>query len=267
VELQGRVDQLRKQGLGLASISYDPVTVLADFSARRSITFPLLSDAGSATIRRYGILNTTVPETNQLFGYPFPGTFVLNHDGFVTARFFEATYQERDTITSVLARLGGNVDAPATRVSAPHVEITSYLTDRVAAPGTHVSIVLDVKPGPRVHVYAPGVSGYKPIAVTITPQPGLIVRDTRYPKADDYFFKPLNEHVPVFQKPFRVIQDVTIDPSREAAATLKDLTSMTIDGRLDYQACDDKVCFVPQSIALTWTLTLRSLDTERAKKP
>jgi hypothetical protein len=151
VELQGRVDHLRKQGLGLASISYDPVSVLADFSARRSITFPLLSDAGSATIRKYGILNTTVPETNQLYGYPFPGTFVLNHDGVVTARFFEATYQERDTITSVLARLGGKVDAPATRVSAPHLEITSYLTDQVAAPGTHVSIVLDLKPGPRVH--------------------------------------------------------------------------------------------------------------------
>jgi hypothetical protein len=267
VELQGRVDHLRKQGLGLAAISYDPVSVLADFSARRSITFPLLSDAGSATIRKYGILNTTVPETNQLYGYPFPGTFVLNHDGVVTARFFEATYQERDTITSVLARLGGKVDAPATRVSAPHLEITSYLTDQVAAPGTHVSIVLDLKPGAHVHVYAPGVTGYKPIALAIAPRPGLIVRDAHYPKADDYFFKPLNEHVPVFQKPFRVVQDVTIDPSREAAPVLRDLTSMTIDGRLDYQACDDKVCFVPQSISLSWTLTLRSLDTERAKKP
>jgi hypothetical protein len=42
---------------------------------------------------------------------------------------------------------------------------------------------------------------------------------------------------------------------------------MTIDGTLNYQACDDKVCFVPQSISLSWTLTLRSLDTERAKKP
>lgn len=267
MELQGRVDQLRKQGLGLASISYDPVSVLADFSARRSITFPLLSDAGSATIKRYGILNTTVPETHQLYGYPFPGTFVLNHDGVVTARFFEATYQERDTITSVMARLGGRVDAPATKTSAPHLEITSYLTDQIAAPGTHLSIVFDLKPGPRVHVYAPGVTGYKPIAVTIRPQPGLIVREAHFPKADDYFFKPLNEHVQVFQKRFRVIQDVTIDPSREAGAALKDLKSMTIAAALDYQACDDKVCFIPQSILLSWSVTLRPLDSERAKKP
>ena len=243
------------------------MAVLADFSARRAITFPILSDAGSATIKRYGILNTTVPDTNQLYGYPFPGTFIVNRQGVVTSRFFEPTYQERDTISSVLARLGGTVDAPAIRTSAPHLEITSYLTDQVAAPGTHLSIVLDIKPGPRIHVYAPGVTGYKPIALAVQPQPGLVVRAADFPKAEDYFFKPLNEHVPVYQKPFRITQDVEIDPSREAAAALKELKTMAISGTLDYQACDDKVCFNPQSVPLSWTISLRPLDTERAKRP
>lgn len=266
MELQGRVDRLGREGLGLAAVTYDPVPVLADFSGRRGITFPLLSDAGSATIKRYGILNTTVPETNELFGYPFPGTFILNHDGVVTARFFEAAYQERNTINSVLARLGRAVDAPVTKTSAPHLEIGSYLTDRVAAPGTHVSIVLDIKPEARVHVYAPGVTGYKPIALAVQPQPGLVVRQPQFPKAEDYYFKPLNEHVAVYEKPFRILQDVEIDPSREAAAVLKDLKTMTIGATLTYQACDDKVCFNPQSIPLSWTIDLRSLDTERAKR-
>lgn len=267
MELQGRVDQLRKDGLGLAAVTYDPVSVLADFSTRRGITFPLLSDAGSATIKRYGILNTTVPETNDLYGYPFPGTFMLNREGVVTSRFFEATYQERDTISSVLARLGRAVDAPVTKTSAPHLEITSYLTDRVAAPGTHFSIVLDLKPEARVHVYAPGVTGYRPIALVLQPQPGLVVRQAQFPKAEDYYFKPLNEHVPVYQKPFRITQDVQIDPSRDAAAALKDLKSMTISATLNYQACDDKLCFNPQSVPLSWTINLRSLDTARTKRP
>ncbi len=267
MELQGRVGDLQRQGLGLAAITYDPVAVLADFSARRGITFPLLSDVGSATIKRYGILNTTVPASNPQYGYPFPGTFILNRDGVVTARFFEATYQERNTISSVLTRLGGTVDARATKIAAPHLEITSYLSDQVAAPGTRLSIVLDIAPGPRVHVYAPGVSGYRPIALTIQPQPGLLLRETHFPTSEDYFFAPLDEHVPVYQKPFRIIQDVEIDPSREAAATVKDMKTMTIAGRLDYQACDDKVCFNPQSVPLTWTLDLKPLDTERAKKP
>ena len=47
----------------MAAISYDPVETLAAFSRQRGITFPLLSDAGSETIKRYGILNTVVEDT------------------------------------------------------------------------------------------------------------------------------------------------------------------------------------------------------------
>jgi len=48
---------------------------------------------------------------------------------------------------------------------------------------------------------------------------------------------------------------------------LKDLKTLTIGGTLEYQACDDKMCFNPQSVPLSWTIELRALDTERAKKP
>jgi hypothetical protein len=195
---------IQRDGLGLAAISYDPVSVLADFARRRGITFPLLSDEGSRTIRQYGLLNTTVPETNKtLYGIPFPGTFFVNRDGVVTSRVFEAAYQERDTISSIMVRLGGKIDAPATKIAAPHLDVTTYTTDQTVAPGTHFSIVLDVKPGRRVHVYAPGVTGYRPIKLTIEAQPGLIARDAQYPKPVDYYFKPLNEHVQVFSSPFR----------------------------------------------------------------
>ena len=44
MELQNRVEELRAQGLGAVAISYDSQEVLADFSRRRDITFPLLSD-------------------------------------------------------------------------------------------------------------------------------------------------------------------------------------------------------------------------------
>ena len=263
-ELQTRSANLKKQGINLAAMTYDPVPILADFSKRRGITFPLLSDPGSATIKRYGILNTTVPETNQQsYGIPFPGTFMLNPQGVVTARFFEQAYQERNTVGSILARLGNNVDVAATKVSSPQVEITSYATDTIVAPGTHFSVVLDVRPAAGVHVYAPGVTGYKPIALSVQPQPGLLTRGAQYPPAEDYHFKPLNEHVQVYQRPFRIVQDVLIDPSPQAA--LKDVSSLTIKGVLSYQACDDKLCFTPQSVPLMWTVSLRQLDRERPK--
>jgi DsbC/DsbD-like thiol-disulfide interchange protein len=181
----------------------------------------------------------------------------------VTSRVFETAYQERDTISSVMVRLGGTIDAPATKIAAPHLDLTTYTTDQTVAPGTHFSIVLDVKPGRRVHVYAPGVTGYRPIKLTIEAQPGLVVREAQYPKPEDYYFKPLNEHVQVFSSPFRVIQDVAIDASRESEAMLKERTSFTVRGTLDYQACDDKVCFNPQSVPLSWNLSLKPLDRER----
>ena len=250
----------------LAAISYDPVPVLADFSARRGITYPLLSDSGSVTIRRYGILNTTVDPGDQLYGYPFPGTFIVDHAGIVTSRFFEPAYQERNTVSSILVRLGRHIDAPATKIAGAHVELTSYSTDQAAAPGTRFSLVLDVTPGPRVHVYAPGTSGYKPVAITIRPQPGVIVKTTHFPRSEDYFFKPLNEHVPVYQHPFRLVQDMALDPSREGTVALKDATMLTISGAFEYQACDDSVCFAPQTVPLSWTVRVKQLDRERAKK-
>ena len=265
MELQARRDTLKREGLGIVAVSYDPVAVLADFATRRGITFPLLSDTGSAVITRYGILNTTVATTNTTYGIPFPGTFIVDAKGVVTSRYFERAYQERDTITSVLVKLGAKVDLPATKVTARNLRLTTYVTDSTAAPGTHFSLVADIEPGPRVHVYAPGVTGYRPIALTVQPQPALVVRAAQFPKAEDYFFKPLNEHVAVYQHPFRILQDLEIDPSPEATAALKDRAEMTIAGTLDYQACDDKVCFTPQSVPLTWTIGLRALDRERAK--
>ena len=267
MELQGRRESLTRQGIGLAAVSYDPVTVLADFAARHGITFPLLSDTGSLTIKRYGIFNTTIPETNQqTYGVPFPGTFMLNARQVVTSRFFEPAYQERNTVASILARLGNQVDVPVTKLSSPQLEVMSFATDGTVAPGTHFSIVLDVRPAKGIHVYAPGVSGYKPIALTIEPQPWVILRSAIYPAPEDYYFRPLNEHVNVFQRPFRIVQDVALDASPEAQAALKDVTTLTLRGALNYQACDDRICFSPQSVPLSWTLAVRQLDRERARR-
>src|SRR5262249_31106100 len=109
----------------------------------------------------------------------------------------------------------------------------------------------------------PGAAGYRPISVTLAPQAGLVARDVHYPAPADYYFKPLNEHVNVFSGRFRIIQDVAIDASRESEAMLKERTAFTIQGSLDYQACDEQICFTPQSVPLSWTLSLKPLDRER----
>ena len=58
---------------------------------------------------------------------------------------------------------------------------------------------------------------------------------------------------------------VLIDATPQGQAAMKDVTTLTIKGVLNYQACDDKMCFTPQTVPLTWTVTVRQLDRERAK--
>src|SRR5438874_12966608 len=164
---------MRKQGLGLAAVSYDPPEILAAFTRQRGITFPLLSDVGSETIKRYGILNTvayealgpnakdpavaadvktfvsTVGASHRMVGIAFPGTFILDRDGRVTSRFFEDFYIERNTVSSIMMRLGGKAGTVAgTKISSGQLDITTYPSDSALAPGNRLSIALDVTPPP-----------------------------------------------------------------------------------------------------------------------
>ena len=268
IELQGRLAALKAQGLGVALVTYDSPAILADFARRRGITFPLLSDPGSRTIRAYGILNTTAATGTRDYGIPFPGTFLLNPSGKVTSRFFEEAYQERNTVSTILLALG-NADAPrsARRIKTDHLDITTYLSDDVVAPGSLFSVVFDITPEPGIHVYAPGATDYRVVNVSLDPHPLLMTRPVQYPASEIYHFKPLDERVPVFQKPFRLVQHMSVTAARERREELARVPAVTIRGTLEYQACDDRLCFPPRSVPVSYEVKLRQLDTERAAVP
>ena len=203
-----------------------------------------------------------------MVGMAFPGTFVLDRAGRVTSRLFEDFYVERATVSSVLAKLGaGTPPVTATKISNAQIDITTFPSDAAVAPGNHFSLIFDVVPRPGIHVYAPGASSYRVISVTIRPQPFVVLPPMQYPAAEIYFFEPLNERVPVFQKPFRLIQGVLVEATAQAQAALQGRESLTITGSLEYQACDDKACFNPATVPVAWTLTLRPLIRERPTLP
>ena len=77
------------------------------------------------------------------------------------------------------------------------------------------------------------------------------------------FFKPLNERVPAYQKPFTLLQEIILEGQPSAQAAFKGKDSLTLGGTLDYHACDDKLCFNPASIPLSWTVSLRPLVLQR----
>lgn len=260
MELQGRVKEISQQGLGLIAISYDPVETLKAFSASRGITFPLVSDPGSAIIKRYGLLNDTIEPKNRAYGVPHPGTFILDRKGVVTSRFFEDAYQERSTAASILLKGGLQTGGATVSGQTAHLSLAASISDITVAPGERLTIALDITPRRGMHVYAPGAHTYQVVRLVFDPQPWLRPQAIEYPPSEIYFFKPLNERVEVYAKPFRLTNDVTILATPDVQKMLAARESITITGALEYQACDDTVCFNPSRIPVSFDLRLKPLD-------
>lgn len=117
---------------------------------------------------------------------------------------------------------------------------------RAATGQRRFTLALDVTPKPGMRVYAPGNRGYTAIELTVEPQPGVQVGETEYPKAETYLFAPLHERVRVFSTRFRLSRTVTVQSSSPAA--------LVVNGHIEYQACDDAVCYLPQRMPVTWTV-------------
>jgi DsbC/DsbD-like thiol-disulfide interchange protein len=135
--------------------------------------------------------------------------------------------------------------------TSKHATITSGPAPISAAAGEKVSLFVDMSPNKGVHVYAPGAKDYLPVKVTLKPTADVKVGKLAYPKSEMVFFAPLKETVPVFAKPFRMTQDVTL------AKTVKPGATVSLEGTLEFQACDDNVCYVPESVPVTWTVTVK----------
>jgi len=146
--------------------------------------------------------------------------------------------------------------ASATRVTTDHLRLSTYASHEVVAPGRPFSLVFDITPRARMHVYAPGADNYRIVGVTLEPNPLLVAQPLEYPASEIYFFEPLNERVPVYMKPFRLTQTMAIDGSRENRAEVATLDEVTITGTLEYQACDDRICFLPASLPISYTMKL-----------
>ena len=266
MELERQVEAFRRRGLGLAALSYDSVAILKDFSIRRKITFPLLSDPESIVIRAFGILNEAdYPAGHQAHGVPYPGTFVTDANGVVRSRFFEKTYVERRTAASLLALIGEMPGAAASEASTPTFTLRTSASNAAAAPGQRVTLILDFDMKPTMHAYAPGVQGYRPLRLRLEPPALVTVHEPTFPASRSYHFAPLDETVPIFEGHFRVTQDITLAGGRDFAELLKTPEpTIVVAGTLEYQVCSDKVCYPPSSLPLRWTFAILPLDRERS---
>ena len=148
---------------------------------------------------------------------------------------------------AIIAAMFAQLISPAPR---PGHATVAAVPDPAGKPGEKVSLVIDVQPKPNIHVYAPG-SGefYIPITLKMNAAPEVKAGKLVYPKSETMIFA--DEKVAVFAKPFQLTQEVTLDKA------LKPGASVAVTGTVNYQACDDKVCFPPESAPVSWTVTVK----------
>lgn len=264
IQLQAAKERFEKQGLQVCGVSYDNVEILKYFSARRKIEFPLLSDSDSKIIRAYQVLNSEAVGPNA--GMARPGYFYIDSEGIIREKFFEAKYRERLTGNTLLAKmfpeLGEEVADP---VQEPHLQLGLGQSDRVAVPGNLVTLTAEVRLPPDVHVYAPGTKGYKTIKLTIDPGSDFEVRQASYPAAKILYLPAIKERVPVFEGTFRIRQEMKVNTATDFSGALRpEGKNVTVKGRLEYQACDSKICFLPTSVPVEWQFQIMPLDRQRA---
>lgn len=236
-------------------MSYDGAETLAAFSDRHGISYPLVSDAGSKVIEAWGLRNEGA--RGREVGVPHPGTFIIDRQLSVVERAFEQAYQERNTAAGLLARMGGAVapSAPAD-VAGGQLTATLGVSDAKVAPGGRVTLIVDLKPKPKMHVYAPGQPGYIPLTITLDSSPDIKAQLPKFPAPGTYFFAPLKETVKVYMKPIRLTQEVTLGLSQDMRRRAAANETLVITGSLSYQACDDRVCYRPETLPLSWSVTL-----------
>jgi DsbC/DsbD-like thiol-disulfide interchange protein len=171
--------------------------------------------------------------------------------------------RERMTLTSIglllaVALRAAQGDSPAsviptgqsTVVETPHLQVRTTGGEAGAAPGGRVSLFVEVVPKPRMHVYAPEQKAYLPVSLRMEPSPYVKVRPAVFPKGESFFFAPTRETQIVYSRPFRIELPVTIGRVRPAGP-------LTLTGTLEYQACDDRLCYAPRKVPVTWVLHLQ----------
>jgi hypothetical protein len=268
VQLQGAKKRFEAQGLKLAAISYDSPAILKDFAERHGIDFPLLADPKSEIIRSFKVLNTEAKGMTK--GMAYPGFFYIDESGVIREKYFEAKYTDRFTANNVIGKLFPELTEEVSQnVEAPHLRLTLTQSDHAVAPGSRVTLAAEIELPPGVHVYSPGVKGYKPIQLELRPRSGIELSQVTYPNSKILYLEAIQERVPVFEGKFRITQDVTVTPSK-TGDVVRSLVSaqktISITGELKYQACDKAICYPPTSVPLKWQLQILPLDLKRSPR-
>ena len=250
------------------AVSYDDQKTLKEFSEKQGIPYPLLSDENSKVIGDYGILNTEVtPDDLMLYGIPFPGVYVCDEQGIVTAKFFHDTYKKRDSAETLLdAALGAiNIDANAPSVAGgdDKIRITAAVAGGkgTVRQGIIRRLIVRFELSEGLHIYGePVPEGLVATSVSISGPVGLVALEPEYPPTKKLHLDALDVDLQVWSGTVDII--VPFYPRGELASEVRplDVDDIDIEVTVRYQVCTENECLLPNTETLTLNLGLDVVD-------
>lgn len=182
---------------------------------------------------------------------PGSGWIVLDTKGIVVSKF-DPSY----TWAAILVHQFGWTPPRTRDVEGKQLTATIGASNANVLPGARIALTLDIDLQPGMHVYAPGVQDYIPIDWKMGDSVPVQVHQTTFPHAENLYLKAIDETVPAYRDHFRLVRDITVPREDVLKAALDGSGHFRVDGTLRYQACDDRVCYIPQTLRLDWTFGL-----------
>lgn len=292
VQLQHDLPVFQRAGVGLAAISYDSAAVLREFASRKGIMFPLLADHDSKVIRAFGVANrryaagtlldigteqmSQSPGDVPVYGVAYPSVFVIGPKGTLRWRFVSETDELRLTGTSILERSIGVIAAPNRRtLQNGRVQVAVTASNTEAGLGNRLRLGLELNLPPGFHLYGPEVGrSYHGLEWRMDESSCWYQSDPEYPQPQLRHFAFEDHELPVYEGDVRVTRELVLKPVLSAAepslfrlfqtVCLDPNSRVKASGTVSFQACDERQCYPPQSIAVEWKFHFVPPDLERA---
>lgn len=188
------------------------------------------------------------PDDHPWYGIPFPGTYVVDGDGVITAKFFENNLFLRASSTQLLrAALGEAIELQPLRERPTDVLVDVTVGEDPIAVGVIHDLVVRFAVPEGLHLYGdPVPHAMVSTGVDFDEDEGLVVRPAEFPATTEHTLAGTGEVLHIFEG------DVTIRiPITHNGRSLQwrddGSAYIAVAGTVRWQACDDDVCHLPQT--------------------
>ncbi|HET8680236.1 MAG TPA: protein-disulfide reductase DsbD domain-containing protein [bacterium] len=165
---------------------------------------------------------------------------------------------------AVFWRLGLDRFVATATADGEHLRVRTAASDTAVGPGNRFTLVIDLEPLGGAHLYAPDVGGgYQGLDVSIDPLPYIQVHEPVYPLPTDLRLPWTDETLSGYTGPMRVTIDVSLSTRMDLAPVIEAGQGLNLTGRVRVQACDERICWAPETVTLNWQLDLRPPDLDR----